>query len=201
MIRVLLAEDMHMIRAALVALLERQPDIEVVAEVHSGDWIVPAALEHRPDVAVIDIELPGMDGLTAAAELRDQLPECRTLIVTAFGRPGNLRRALAAKATGFISKDAPPAELGEAIRKVSRGERVIDPQLAVAALDLPGNPLTPRETDVLRLAAAGTSATQIAEHLFLSTGTVRNYLSAIVSKLNARNQIDAVRIATESGWL
>lgn len=201
MIRVLLAEDMHMIRAALVALLERQPDIEVVAEIHSGDWIVPAALEHRPDVAVIDIELPGMDGLTAAAELREQLPECRTLIVTAFGRPGNLRRALAAQATGFISKDAPPAALGEAIRKVSRGERVIDPQLAVAALDLPGNPLTPRETDVLRLAAVGTSASQIAGQLFLSTGTVRNYLSAIVSKLNARNQIDAIRIATESGWL
>ncbi|MFI6316829.1 DNA-binding response regulator [Nonomuraea sp. NPDC050556] len=201
MIRVLLAEDMHMIRAALVALLERQPDIEVVAEIHSGDRIVPTALEHRPDVAVIDIELPGMDGLTAAAELRERLPECRTLIVTAFGRPGNLRRALAARATGFISKDAPPAALGEAIRKVSRGERVIDPQLAVAALDLPGNPLTPREIDVLRLAAAGTSAGQIAEQLFLSTGTVRNYLSAIVSKLNARNQIDAVRIATESGWL
>ncbi|GAA2590407.1 response regulator transcription factor [Actinomadura fulvescens] len=201
MIRILLAEDMHMIRAALVALLQRERDIEVVAEVSSGNDIVPTALEHRPDVAVIDIMLPGVDGITAAAELHEELPHCRTLLLTGVGRPGDLRRALAAHASGFILKDAPPQQLAEAVRRVADGLRVIDPQLAVAALEIEHSPLSEREINVLRLAAEGLDAPQIADRLNLSIGTVRNYLTAIVSKLGARNRLDAVRIATGAGWL
>lgn len=201
MIRILLAEDMHMVRGALVALLELESDLSVVAEVGTGDAIVPAALEHRPDVAVIDIMLPGTDGLTAAAELREKLPSCRTLILTGVGRPGNLRRALAAKAAGFVLKDAPPEHLAEAVRRVAAGLRVIDPQLAVAALDAEHSPLSARELEVLRLAAGGLDVGEIAARLGLSIGTVRNYLTAIVAKLGARNRLDAVRIATDAGWL
>lgn len=201
MIRVLLAEDMHMVRGALVALLELEADIAVVAEVHSGDAIVPAALEHIPDVAVLDIALPERDGLTAAAELHARLPGCRTLILTGVGRPGNLRRALAAKAAGFILKDAPPQQLADAIRRVAAGLRVIDPQLAVAALEIENNPLSEREIEVLRMAAQGTDAAEIAERLNLSVGTVRNYLTAVVTKLGARNRLHAVRMAEDAGWL
>ncbi|MFG6198675.1 DNA-binding response regulator [Nonomuraea sp. JJY05] len=201
MIRVLLAEDMHMVRGALVALLDLEPDITVVAEAATGDEIVPRALEHAPDVAVIDVELPGVDGLTATAELRRRVPRCRVLVVTSYGRPGNVRRAFAAQASGFVVKDAPPDRLADAIRRVAAGERVIDPQLAVAALEVMESPLTERELDVLRRFAEGTELAEIAQQLHLSLGTVRNYLTTIVTKLNARNRLHAVRIATDAGWL
>jgi two-component system response regulator DesR len=201
MIRVLLAEDMNMVRGALLALLRMESDIEVVAEVASGDDILPRALEHRPDVAVLDIDLPGINGLTAAARLHEKLPSCRCLMLTSLGRPGNLRRAMAAHASGFILKDAPPDELADAIRSVAAGLRVIDPQLAVTAWDSTENPLTERELEVLRLTARGAEPSEIAGQLFLSAGTVRNYLTTAVTKLNARNRIDAIRIAQEAGWL
>lgn len=190
-----------MVRGALVALLEMEEDIDVIAELANGDEIVPTALEHRPDVAVLDIDLAGMDGLTAAAQLRDVLPECRALILTSLGRPGTFRRALAAGARGFILKDAPPRQLAQAIRQVSQGERVVDPDLMVAAWDSGDNPLTERETEVLRLAAGGAEVAEIAGRLYLSVGTVRNYLTSTSVKLNARNRLDAVRIAREAGWL
>jgi two-component system response regulator DesR len=200
-LKVLLAEDVHMVRGALVALLELEPDLTVVAQVDRGDAIVPAAMEHRPDVAVIDIDLPGMDGLTAAALLRERLPACRALILTSLGRPGTVRRALAAHVSGFILKDAPPDHLAEAVRNVASGKRVIDPQLALSAWDVGDNPLSERELQVLRLAARGAEAAEIAATLHLSAGTVRNYLTTIVMKLGARNRVDAIRIATEAGWV
>ncbi|GAA2386082.1 response regulator transcription factor [Nonomuraea africana] len=201
-IRVLLAEDQHVIRGALVALLGLEADLDVVAAVESGDQVVAAALAHRPDVAVLDIDMPGaIDGLDAAGELRARLPACRTLMLTGYGKPGHLRRALDARVDGFMLKTVPPEELAAAIRKVAAGERVLDPSLAVTAWDLADNPLTPREADVLRLAADGAEATEIATRLFLSVGTVRNYLTAIVAKLNARNRTDAARIAREAGWI
>ncbi|MFC6083111.1 response regulator transcription factor [Sphaerisporangium aureirubrum] len=200
-LKVLLAEDVHMVRGALVALLELEPDLTVVAQVDRGDTIVAAAMEHRPDVAVIDIDLPGMDGLTAAALLRERLPTCRALILTSLGRPGTVRRALAAHVSGFILKDAPPDHLAEAVRNVASGKRVIDPQLALSAWDVGDNPLSERELQVLRLAAQGAEAAEIAATLHLSAGTVRNYLTTIVMKLNARNRVDAIRIATEAGWV
>lgn len=201
MIRILLAEDMNMVRGALVALLNLEPDLDVVAEVERGDEIVDTALACRPDVAIIDIDLPGLDGLTAAARLRERLPECRTLILTSLGRPGTLRRALSAQVSGYLLKDAPPKHLAGAVRRVAAGQRAIDPQLAVAAWGGAENPLTERENEVLRLAAEGAEASEIARLLHLTTGTVRNYLTAVVTKLNARNRVDAIRIARESGWL
>ncbi|MFI7632773.1 DNA-binding response regulator [Nonomuraea sp. NPDC049400] len=201
MIRVLLAEDMHLVRGALVALLGLEPDIDVVADVGSGEEVVPAALASVPDVAVLDIELPGVDGLSLATELHRLLPECRVLVVTSFGRPANVRRAFAARASGFMLKDAPPHQLADAIRKVAAGERVIDPQLAAAALEVVESPLNERELDVLRRFAEGADIEQIARERFLSVGTVRNYLTAIVTKLHARNRLHAVRIATDAGWL
>ncbi|MFC4058987.1 DNA-binding response regulator [Planomonospora corallina] len=201
MIRVLIAEDMRILREALCGLLGLESDMVVVAAVGSGDRIVPAALEHRPDVAVIDIELPGMDGLQAAAELRDRLPDCRTLILTAVGQPGNLRRGIAAQVAGFMVKDSRPQDLTDAIRTVAAGGRVIDPQLAYAALDVAGSPLTAREADVLRLTASGATPREVSAQLHLSYGTVRNYLASAVTKLGARNRVDAIRIATAAGWL
>ncbi|GAA3441180.1 response regulator [Planomonospora venezuelensis] len=202
MIRVLLAEDQYVVRGALAVLLGLEEDLEVVAAVESGDAVVPAALLHRPDVAVLDIDMPGaLDGLAAAAELRLRLPGCRTLMLTAYGKPGHLRRALGARVDGFLLKTAPPEELVAAIRAVAGGERVLDPSLAVTAWDLADNPLTPREADVLRLVAEGIDAAEIAGRLFLSAGTVRNYITAIVAKLNARNRVDAVRIARQAGWI
>jgi two-component system response regulator DesR len=200
-IRVLLAEDVALLRGALVALVELEDDLTVVAEVSTGDALVPAAMKHRPDVAVIDVDLPVMDGITAAALLHERLPGCRVLIVTGLARIGNLQRALAAHATGFVLKDIPPADLVKAIRRVAAGEQVIDMQLAVAALRHQRNPLTPREAQVLRLAADGAGPQEIAAELRLSVGTVRNYLGTIVEKLNARNRMDAIRIAVEMGWL
>lgn len=201
MIRVLLAEDMHMIRGALIALLDMEPDIEVVADVSSGDAVVPAALAHSPDVAVLDVQMPGIDGVEAASRILDRLPECRTLILTQIGRPEVLRKALAARALGFMLKDAPPAELADAIRRVAAGERVIDPDLATATIEARENPLTDREVEVLRLAGEGDEPKEIAARLHLAKGTVRNYLGTIVTKVGARNRLDAVRIATEAGWL
>jgi two-component system response regulator DesR len=201
MIKVMLAEDMHMVRGALVALLNLESDIEVVAEVANGNEILPTARRHLPDVAVIDIDLPGMDGLTAAGEMHRQLPACRTLILTSLGRPGTLRRALSAKVGGFILKDAPSRELADAIRGVAVGRRVIDSQLALAAWDTQDCPLTPREVEVLRLASDGTEVGEIASRLFLTAGTVRNYLTTVATKLNARNRVDAIRIAKDGGWL
>ena len=201
MIRILLAEDTNMVRGALVALLGLEPDLEVVAEVDNGDLIEPMALKFKPDVAVLDIDLPGLDGLSAAVRLREVLPSCRTLMLTSLGRPGTLRKALNAQVTGFLLKDAPPSQLADSVRKVARGERVIDKELALAAWDTRENPLTPRETEVLQLAAAGAEVTDIAKTLYLSAGTVRNYLTTILTKLGARNRLDAVRLATEAGWL
>lgn len=201
MLTILLAEDQHVVRGALVALLELESDLTVVAAVGSGDQVLPAALEHRPDVAVLDIDMPVMDGLAAATALRERLPECRVLLLTGNGRPGHLRQALAAGVGGFLLKTAPPEELIDAIHAVAAGRRVLDPKLAVTAWDLADNPLTPRDTDVLRLVAEGTDAPEIAAQLHLTAGTVRNYLTAIVAKLNARNRTDAVRIASEAGWI
>lgn len=192
---------MHMLRKALVSLLSMEADLEVVGETSEGDRILPLALQLRPDVAVLDIDLPGLDGISASNLLHQNLPDCRTLILTSLGRPGNLRRALAAHAAGFMLKDAEPDLLAAAIRSVAAGERAIDPKLALAALDAGTNPLTPRDIEVLKLAAEGEDVGQIAARLFLASGTVRNYLTNIVVKLNARNRVDAVRIARESGWL
>ncbi len=200
-LKILLAEDVNMVRGALKALLDLELDLEVVADVDSGDEIVPAALRCLPDVAVIDIDLPGIDGLTAAARLHEKLPSCKTLILTSLGRPGTLRRALSAHVAGFILKDAPPDKLAEAVRNVAAGRRVIDPQLALAAWDVRENPLTERECEVLRLAAHGADPEEIAGQLYLSLGTVRNYLTAAVTKLNARNRVDAIRIAQDAGWI
>jgi two-component system response regulator DesR len=200
-IKVMIAEDVHMVRGALVALLRLESDIDVVAEVAGGDEIMPAARATRPDVAVIDIDLPGKDGLTAAMELHEHLPECRTLILTSLGRPGTLRRALAAKVGGFLLKDAPPDKLASAIREVAVGRRVVDSDLALAAWDSADCPLTGREIEVLRMAADGANAVDIAARLYLSAGTVRNYLTTAVTKLNARNRVDAIRIAKDAGWL
>ncbi|QXV59015.1 DNA-binding response regulator [Amycolatopsis sp. TNS106] len=201
MIRVLLAEDMHMVRGALVALLNLERDIEVVAEVGSGDKILPMAAEYLPDVAIIDIDLPAKDGLTAASELCQQLPSVRTLILTSLGRPGTVRRALDAKVNGFLLKDAPADKLANAVRSVATGRRVIDSELALSAWEIEDCPLTPREVEILRLAANGRTVADIAAELFLSPGTVRNYLATVVTKLNARNRVDAIRIAADSDWL
>ncbi|WP_157244354.1 response regulator transcription factor [Nonomuraea typhae] len=201
MIRVLLAEDMHMIRAALTALLRLEPDITVVAEVTRGDEIVPAALEHRPDVAIVDIDLPGVDGITAAAELLARVPGCRVLILTALGQPGQVRRALAAGITAFLVKDAPGERLADAVRRAHAGLRVLDAELVSSAMEYGESPLTQRETTVLREAARGVTAEETAGRLHLSPGTVRNYLTSAITKTGARNKIDAIRIAQDAGWL
>lgn len=200
-IRVLLAEDVRVLREALAELLAYEDDIEVVAAVDRGDAVLPAAVRHQPDVAVLDIEMPGLDGLDAAARLRRELPSCRTLVLTGVGVPANLRRGAEAQVAGFMLKDSGPREVAEAIRTVAAGGRVIDPHLAYAALSSAGSPLTERETDVLRLTASGATPREVAASLYLTYGTVRNYLASAVTKLGARNRVDAIRIAAESGWL
>jgi two-component system response regulator DesR len=200
-IRVLLAEDQGMMRGALALLLDLEDDIEVVAQVAAGDRIVAEALTARPDVALLDIELPGRSGLDAAAELREELPSCQVLILTTFGRPGYLRRAMEAGAAGFLVKDGPVEELADAIRRVLRGERVIDPALAAAALSTGPSPLTRREQDVLNAAADGATVADIASRVCLSESTVRNYLSAAIGKTGTRNRMEAVRAARRNGWL
>jgi two-component system response regulator DesR len=200
-LKILLAEDVAMVRGALVALIELEPDLTVVADVERGDDILPSALLHQPDVAIIDIDLPGLDGLSAAMQLHEKLPSCRTLILTSLGRAGTLRRALAAHVSGYMLKDAPPEQLAKAIRNVAAGSRVIDPQLALTTWDGGQNPLSARECEVLRIAAEGAEPAEIAAALQLSIGTVRNYLTSIVTKLNARNRVDAVKRAYDAGWL
>jgi two-component system response regulator DesR len=200
-IKVLLAEDQGMMRGALALLLNLEEDIEVVAQLADGDAIVGTAVEKQPDVAVLDIELPGRGGLEAAAELRERLPACRVLIVTTFGRPGYLRRAMEAGASGFLVKDGPVEELAAAIRRVLAGERVIDPALAAAALSAGPNPLTRREQDVLAAAVDGAMVSDIARKLHLSPATVRNYLSSAIGKTQTRNRMEAVRAARRNGWL
>ncbi|GAC1350510.1 MAG: response regulator transcription factor [Ktedonobacteraceae bacterium] len=201
MIRVLLAEDQAMVRGALAALLTLEGDIEIIAEVGRGDEVVVVALATRPDVALLDIEMPGCDGITAAAALHAQLPSCRILILTTFGRPGYLRQAMESGVVGFLLKDAPSAQLATAIRRAVAGERVVDPKLAIAALSEGNNPLTERERDVLAAATRGASIAEIAASLFLSEGTVRNYLSVAIQKLGAHNRIEAAHIAEQKGWL
>jgi two-component system, NarL family, response regulator DesR len=200
-IRVLIAEDQAMIRGALAALLSTEADIEVVAQVERGDRVVEEALRTNPDVALLDIEMPGQDGITAAGELRAKLPACRVLILTVFGRPGYLRRAVDAGVSGFLLKDAPPDELAAAIRRTAKGEKVIDSQLAHAALSEGSSPLTPRERDVLAMSVRGASVEEVARSLHLTNGTVRNHLSIAIQKLNAHNRVEAARIAEEKGWL
>lgn len=201
MIRVVIAEDQSMVRGALVALLSLETDIEVVADVESGEEAVDAVRRVKPDVALLDIEMPGIDGIAAAREIHAASPNCKVMILTTFGRPGYLRGAMDAGAVGFLVKDAPASELADAIRRAMRGERVIDPELAMAALSGGPNPLTDRQREVLRMSLGGASIAEMASALFLSEGTVRNYLSEAISKLDARNRVDAARIAEERGWL
>jgi len=200
-IRVLLADDHHLVREALALLLGTEDGIEVVADVGRGDEAVDRALAHRPDVAVLDIDMPGLDGLSAAERLSAALPSCRVVIVTGHGRPGNLRRAMAAGVRGFLGKDAPGSRLAEVIRQVHDGARYIDPQLAADALAAEECPLTPRELDALRAAAGGSPVSRIARALSLSEGTVRNYLSSAVTKLGVDNRHAAVQSARDRGWL
>ena len=201
MIRVLLAEDQAMVRGALLALLNLEEDIEVIAEVTRGDEVVAAALSARPDVALLDIEMPGGGGLLAAQALREALPFCRVVMLTIFGRSGYLRRAMESGAVGFLLKDAPADDLPAAIRRVMQGERVVDPELALAALSEGENPLTNREQEVLSAALFGASLAEIAARLFLSEGTVRNHLSTAMHKLGAQNRMEAARLAEQKGWL
>lgn len=201
MIKVLIAEDMGMIRGALVALLRLEKDIEVVAELDRGDTIVETALRTKPTVAVIDIDLPGLDGLSAAASLREQLPSCETLVLTGLSQPGNLLRALKAHVKGFLLKDAPASALSSAIRTVAAGRRVLDPELVAVAVETGASPLSERETDVLRAAVSGRSTDEIGSMVNLSPATVRNYLSNAIGKLGARNRLEAIRIAQQAGWL
>ncbi|MCA1004726.1 response regulator transcription factor [Rhodococcus hoagii] len=200
-IRLLLADDQALVRGALAALLDLEADLQVVAEVGRGDEVVAAALEHRPDVALLDVEMPGLDGISATAALREAAPSIRVLIVTTFGRPGYLRRALQAGASGFVVKDTPARQLADAVRRVQQGLRVVDPTLAADSLVSGESPLTERETDVLRAARDGASVATIAATLFLSAGTVRNHLSSAIGKTGAENRTEAVRIAESNGWL
>jgi two-component system, NarL family, response regulator DesR len=200
-IRVLLAEDQAMIREALAALLSFEDDIEVVAQVGRGDEVAKAARETSPDVAMLDIEMPGMDGLAAAAALKLQQPDIKIVILTTFGRPGYLRRAMESGVSGFIVKDSPADKLAQTIRQVRNGQKVIDPDLAAAALTEGASPLTPRERDVLAASQDGATIAEIAATLYLSEGTVRNYLSSCIQKTGARNRTEALRLAEERGWL
>jgi two-component system response regulator DesR len=200
-VRVLLAEDQAMVRGALSALLSLEDDIEIVAEASRGDEVLPAALDTLPDVALLDIEMPGGDGLEAAAILHERLPSCLVVILTTFGRSGYLKRAMESGAVGFLLKDAPAYELADAIRRAMKGERVVDPALAAAALSEGNNPLTEREREVLAASEGGAMIEDIADELYLSEGTIRNYLSTAIKKLGARNRVEAARLAERKGWL
>jgi two-component system response regulator DesR len=200
-VRVLLAEDQAMVRGAIAALLALEGDIEIVAEASRGDEVLALALESGPDVALLDVEMPGGDGLDAAAALREKLPSCRVIILTTFGRAGYLKRAMENGAAGFLLKDAPSSELAKAIHRVMRGERVVDPDLAAVALSAGDNPLTDREREVLAASEGGATIEDVAARLYLSEGTVRNYLSAAIKKLGTRNRVEAARLAQRRGWL
>ncbi|HEY0752737.1 MAG TPA: response regulator transcription factor [Ktedonobacteraceae bacterium] len=201
MIRVLLAEDQTMVREALASLLSLEEDIEVVAEVARGDEVLSAAQTSHPDIALLDIEMPGYDGLQVAQILREHLPSCKVVILTTFGRSGYLRRAIESGVAGFLLKDAPAAELAVALRLAMQGSRIIDPAFALAALSDGHNPLTNREREVLAVALSGASIADIAGQLFLSEGTVRNHLSLAIQKLGVRNRMEAARRAEQRGWL
>lgn len=201
MIRLLIADDQALVRGALAALLGLESDIEVVAQVGRGDEVVEAARTSQADVALLDIEMPGIDGIAAASVLRSEVPGCRALIVTTFGRPGYLARALQAGASGFVVKDTPATELADAVRRVAQGLRVVDPALAVESLAQGDSPLTERETDVLAAARSGGSIADIARMVHLSEGTVKNHLSSAIGKTGGRNRADAVRVAVERGWM
>jgi two-component system, NarL family, response regulator DesR len=200
-IRLLLADDQALVRGALAALLDLEPDLDVVAEVGNGDEVVPAARRHTPDVALLDVEMPGLDGIEATRAVKAAVPGIRVLIVTTFGRPGYLRRALRAGADGFVVKDTPARQLADAVRRVHAGLRVVDPALAADSLAAGDSPLTDRESDVLRAARGGASVAVIAAELFLSAGTVRNHLSAAIGKTGSANRAEAVRVADQNGWL
>jgi two-component system response regulator DesR len=200
-VRVLLAEDQAMVRGAIAALLNLEGDIEIVAEASRGDEVVSAALQSVPDVALLDVEMPDSDGLGAAAALREKLPSCRVVILTTFGRAGYLKRAMENGAAGFLLKDAPSSELAKAIHRVMQGERVVDPDLAAVALSAGDNPLTEREREVLAASEGGATIEDVAAKLYLSEGTVRNYLSAAIKKLGTRNRVEAARLAEKRGWL
>jgi two-component system response regulator DesR len=199
--RLLLGDDQALVRGALAALLDLEPDLEVVAEVGAGDEVAPAVAKHEPDVALLDVEMPGMDGIEATQALKAARPQTRVLIVTTFGRPGYLRRAMQAGADGFVVKDTPARQLADAVRRVHAGLRVVDPLLAADSLTTGESPLTTRESDVLRSARRGASVATIAAGLHLSEGTVRNHLSSAIGKTGAANRTEAVRIADENGWL
>jgi two-component system response regulator DesR len=201
MIRVMLAEDQALVRGALAALLRLEPDILVVAEAARGDEVVPMALSVVPDVVLLDIEMPGGSGLAAAQTLRTRLPSCKIVIVTTFGRSGYLRQAMESGAAGFLLKDSPATELAVALRRVMAGDKVVDPELALAALSEGANPLTAREREVLAAAQDGTSVAAIAAHLLLAEGTVRNHLSLAIQKLGVSNRVEAARLAEQKGWL
>ena len=201
MIRLLLADDQALVRGALAALLQLEDDLEVVAEVARGDEVVAAAVESKPDVALLDVEMPGIDGLAAARLLRDAVPTCRVLRVTTFGRPGYLKQAMSAGASGFVVKDTPARQLADAVRRVHSGLRVVDPTLAAESLTQGDSPLTEREADVLQAARSGGTVAAIAAILFLSEGTVRNHLSSAIGKTGARTRAEAVRVAVDNGWL
>ncbi|MDO9409197.1 DNA-binding response regulator [Patulibacter sp.] len=201
MIRLLLAEDQGMVRGALAALLDLEDDLEVVAQVARGDEVVDAARAARPDVALLDIEMPGLDGISATVDLLRELPSCRVVVLTTFGRPGYLRRAMAAGASGFLVKDGSADELAAAVRRVAAGGRSVDAELAAAALQAGESPLTPRERDVLSAAEDGGSIASVAAALHLSEGTVRNYLSAAIGKTGTANRVEAARTARDRGWL
>ncbi|RFS84167.1 DNA-binding response regulator [Actinomadura spongiicola] len=200
-LKVLVADDQHMVRGALVALLETEPDLSVVASVGRGDLVIPSARECRPDVAIMELDISSVDGLSLAARMHETLPSCRTMILTGLARPGVARRALAAKVAGVLLKTAPSERLAEAVREIASGRHFMDPQLATLAWAAGDNPLSGREVEVLKHVAQGAEPIEIAAALQLSVGTIRNYLTAVVSKLNARNKVDAVRIATEAGWI
>ncbi|GAB2654595.1 response regulator [Kribbella swartbergensis] len=200
-IRLLIADDQALVRGALAALLDLEPDLEVVSEVGRGDEVVAAAQTAKPDVALLDVEMPGLDGIEAAAALRNAVPGVRILMVTTFGRPGYLRRAMEAGAAGFVVKDTPAAQLADAVRRVHQGLRVVDPSLAAETLVAGTSPLTGRESDVLRAARGGGTVADIARELHLSEGTVRNHLSAAIGKTGARTRAEAARIAVDNGWL
>ncbi|NDK90447.1 response regulator transcription factor [Gordonia desulfuricans] len=200
-IRLLLADDQALVRGALAALLDLEPDLEVVAQVGRGDEVVSAARESGTQVCLLDIEMPGVDGIEAAAALHRELPGVRSLIVTTFGRPGYLRRAIAAGASGFVVKDTPAGELADAVRRVHAGLRVIDPTLATESLTSGDNPLTPRESEVLRAALSGATVAAIAAQVHLSAGTVRNHLSSAIGKTSASTRAEAALIARERGWI
>ncbi len=200
-IRLLLADDQALVRGALAALLDLESDLSVVVEVGRGDEVVPAAREHKPDVALLDVEMPGLDGIEATRELRSEVPGIKVLIVTTFGRPGYLRKAMQAGASGFVVKDTPARQLADAVRRVHSGLRVVDPSLAADSLVSGESPLTTRESEVLRAARDGSTVSAMAGRLFLSEGTIRNHLSAAIGKTGAQTRAEAVRIADDNGWL